>query len=400
MRLLLDTSFCLYLITEKPSSLAAALAPFAPGDLGVSSITVAALQAQVQASADPLRNGQALAQFLLPLEVADFDSECAHILGRISARWAETAPTANTHALLLAAHTLRLDAGVVTRRPEQYPALPGLHINPEAAQSLLQPLPPTPAPMHHLLSAALDVGTDQGHTIVVMGSHDLTLDLLTDTLHAAHPELTMVSAQVGSLAGLAALRRNQAHVAGAHLFDPESGEFNTAHIRRILTPHGCRVMVVGFVTRTQGLLTAPGNSKQIRDLPDLLRAGVRFVNRQPGAGTRLLLDYELDRRGLNTRQIQGYATTESSHSAVAQAVADGRADCGLGIQAAAQAHQLDFVPLYQERYDLVIPVTHYHSALLAPLLALLQNPPAAFLDRVHALGGYGTDGMGAVLAEI
>ncbi len=400
MRLLLDTSFCLYLITEKPPTLAVALAPFAPGDLGVSSITVAALQAQVQASADPLGNGKALAQFLLPLDVADFDSECAHILGRISARWAETVPTANTHALLLAAHALRLDAGVITRRPEQYPALPGLRINPKAAQSLLQPIPPTRPVTPVLLAAALDVGMDQGETIVVMGSHDLTLDLLIDTLHTTHPELTMVSAQVGSLAGLAALRRNQAHVAGAHLFDSESGEFNTAHIRRMLTPHGCQVMVVGFVTRTQGLLTAPGNPKQIHDLADLLREDVCFINRQAGAGTRLLLDYELDRQGLDARQIHGYATAKSSHSAVAQAVADGQADCGLGIQAAAKAHHLDFVPLFQERFDLVIPAIHYHSALLAPLLALLQNPPASFLDRVHALGGYGTEGMGDVLAEI
>jgi len=246
----------------------------------------------------------------------------------------------------------------------------------------------------------LDVGTDQGRTMVITGSHDLTLDLLTDTLHAAHPDLTVVSAHVGSLAGLLALRRNQAHVAGAHLFDPESGEFNTAHVRRMLTPYGCRVMVVGFVTRTQGLLTATGNPKQIRELPDLLRQDVRFVNRQPGAGTRLLLDYELDRRGLDARRIQGYERTESSHSAVAQAVADGRADCGLGIQAAAQAHHLDFTPLFQERFDLVIPVVHYHSELLAPLLALLQTPPAAFLERVHALGGYGTAGMGQVLDEI
>jgi len=361
---------------------------------------VAALQAQVQASTDPQRNGQALAQFLLPLDVADFDSECANILGHISARWAETVPTANTHALLLAAHALRLDAGVITRRPEQYPALPGLRVNPEAARSLLQPSDPTRPATPTLLSAALDVGTDEGHTIVVMGSHDLTLDLLIDTLHAAHPDLTMVSAQVGSLAGLAALRRNQAHVAGAHLFDSESGEFNTAHIRRMLAPHGCRVMVVGFVTRTQGLVTAPGNPKQIHSLTDLLREEVSFVNRQAGAGTRLLRDYELDRQGLDARHILGYSSAKSSHSAVAQAVADGRADCGLGIQAAAQAQHLGFVPLFQERFDLVIPVVHYHSALLAPLLTLLQNPPAAFLDRVHALGGYGTEGMGEVLAEI
>jgi putative molybdopterin biosynthesis protein len=251
-----------------------------------------------------------------------------------------------------------------------------------------------------LLPALLDVGTDKGSTIVVTGSHDFTLDLLADTLHAAHPALTLVSAHVGSSAGLLALRRNQAHVAGAHLFDPESGEFNTAHIRRMLTPHGCRVVVMGFVTRIQGLMTPGGNPKQIHTVDDLLRADVGFVNRQPGAGTRLLLDYELDRRGLDARQIRGYGRTESSHARVAQAVADGHADCGLGIQAAAQAHHLDFVPLFEERFDLVIPVIHYQSALLAPLLALLQEPPAAFLDRVNALGGYGTARMGQVLAEV
>ena len=228
----------------------------------------------------------------------------------------------------------------------------------------------------------------------------MTLDLLGDYLHSRHPDVTLVSAHVGSLGGLLALQRNEAHLAGSHLFDVDTGEYNRAYIERLLTPHGCHVVLLGFVSREQGLMLARGNPKRIEGVADLARDDVQFVNRQQGAGTRLLFDQALREAGMDAAQVQGYEREESSHAAVAAAVAGGGADCGLGIRAAAQAHDLAFVPLCSERYDLVIPIEHYESELMAPLLTLLRDPAPEFLSRVDALGGYDASLMGTVLAEI
>jgi len=237
-------------------------------------------------------------------------------------------------------------------------------------------------------------------TIVAIGSHDMTLDLLADRLRQGRPRRTLSSAHVGSLSGLLALQRDEAHLAGSHLLDEESGAYNVDTIRRLLTPHGVRVVLLGFVNRQQGLIVPKGNPKNIHTLDDLLRDDVAFVNRQRGAGTRVLLDYALKQQGLNPRQITGYDRQEFTHLSVAAAVKSGAADCGLGILAAARALDLDFVPLFDERYDLVIPVKHYESELLAPLLKLIQGRDGQFVAAVEALGGYSTHQMGEVLAEL
>jgi putative molybdopterin biosynthesis protein len=237
-------------------------------------------------------------------------------------------------------------------------------------------------------------------TIVAIGSHDMTLDLLADRLRRRHPDRTLSSAHVGSLSGLLSLQRREAHLAGSHLLDEASGEYNVDFIRRLLTPHGVRVILLGFVDRRQGLIVPRGNPKQIQAIADLQREDVVFVNRQRGAGTRVLLDYVLAQQGINPRTIAGYERQEYTHLAVAAAVKSGAADCGLGILAAARALDLDFVPLLDERYDLVIPVEHYESETLAPLLALIQRADPSFVEAVQALGGYGTEKMGKVLAEL
>jgi len=231
-------------------------------------------------------------------------------------------------------------------------------------------------------------------TIFAIGSHDISLDLLAQFLAIRHRRLT--SANVGSLAGLVALRRGQAHLAGSHLLDPETGEYNLAYIHQYLpkTP----VKVIALVGRQQGLLVRRDNSKNIQSLEDLARPEVRFVNRQRGAGTRVLLDYHLEKLRLSPESIRGYNQEEFTHLAVAAAVASGRADCGLGIAAAAQALDLDFIPLFQERYDLVIPITYFESQLLQPLLDLLTDPE--FQKAVGALPGYDTSPMGKLIAEI
>jgi putative molybdopterin biosynthesis protein len=236
--------------------------------------------------------------------------------------------------------------------------------------------------------------TEIEQTILAIGSHDISLDLMSQYLAAYSRRLASVNA--GSQAGLVALRRGEAHLAGSHLLDPETGEYNIRYIKQYLP--GVPVRLIALVGRQQGLLVRKGNPKKIHDLSDLIQEDVRFVNRQRGAGTRVLLDHHLDQLGIDHSQVQGYDQEEYTHLAVAAAVASGRADCGLGIKAAAQALALDFIPLYQERYDLVIPKEHAESLLLAPLFEVLNAP--SFRQAVAKLPGYDIQPMGNLIAEL
>jgi len=230
-------------------------------------------------------------------------------------------------------------------------------------------------------------------TIVAIGSHDLTLDLLASLLRRSHPDLHLSSTNVGSLAGLMALKRAEAHMAGSHLLDEETGEYNLPYVARLLP--GEKVVVLTLVHRDQGLILPKGNPKGITTLLDLAREGVAFVNRQKGAGTRILLDYRLKQLGIDPMRITGYEREEYTHLAVAAAVKAGVADVGLGILGAARALDLDFVPLLKERYDLIIPEPHYRDPLLRPLLDLISSD--GFAKEVEALGGYDTSETGRVV---
>lgn len=230
-------------------------------------------------------------------------------------------------------------------------------------------------------------------TIVHIGSHDLALDLLAQYLAEAFPGMRLTSAHAGSLGGLVALRRGEAHMAGCHLIDPQTGEYNISYVRQYVPD--VPLVLATLVHREQGLIVAHGNPKAIRSLADLARPDVRFVNRQRGAGTRVLLDYRLEQLGIDAAQVQGYAREEYTHLAVAAAVRSGVADCGLGIAAAAHALGLDFVPLEQERYDLVIPRAFYESELIAPLLNTIRS--AEFRRAVTALPGYDTARSGELV---
>ncbi len=219
-------------------------------------------------------------------------------------------------------------------------------------------------------------------TIFCIGSHDMTLDLIAQFLSEKNRRL--ISANVGSLGGLVALKRGEAHLAGSHLLDPETGIYNNAYITKYLT--GIAVRQILLVKREQGLIVPRGNPKRIRDLHDISRPDIMFVNRQRGAGTRVLLDYHLNLLGIAPTEILGYNQEEFTHLGVAAAVASGRADCGLGIAAAAQALNLDFVPLYHEHYELIIPEVYWNSSLLAPLFDVLEMQK--FKDTVAAMPGY------------
>lgn len=221
-------------------------------------------------------------------------------------------------------------------------------------------------------------------TTVITGSHDIALDVLANALHRLYPAATLSSAHVGSLGGLMALKRGEAHCAGTHLLDEETGDYNVSYIKRFLP--GQNIVLVNLVHREQGLILAKGNPKGIRGLEDLTRADIRFVNRQRGAGTRILLDYRLKKLGLDPGFIHGYEREEYTHMAVAVAVQAGAVDAGLGIRAAAGALGLDFIGIVEERYDLCIPEEYWETPYIRRLLEVMAT--SWFQDEVKKLGGY------------
>ena len=253
---------------------------------------------------------------------------------------------------------------------------------------------------HHAgsrVSVELLRGLDEiARTIVAIGSHDLVLDLAASALRADDPLVTLVSSNVGSLGGLVALRDGLCHVAGSHLLDVESGEYTLPFVDRVFGPVAEDVAVVRLAHREQGLMVAPGNPLGLGGIEDLARPGVRYVNRQRGAGTRVLLDHVLGQFGIAADAVTGYAREEPTHLAVAAAIASGRGDAGLGITAAARALGLDFVPVTWEPYDLVVAPGALDGPLLKPLWALLRSDK--FQAAVTDLGGYSAKEMGRRIA--
>ncbi len=232
-------------------------------------------------------------------------------------------------------------------------------------------------------------GLDEvARTVVAIGSHDLVLDLASSALRQVDPRLTLASSNVGSLGGLVALRDGLCHLAGSHLLDPATGEYTLPYVDRVLGDHD--PVVIRLVHREQGLVVAPGNPLGLTGVADLVDA--RYVNRQRGAGTRVLLDHELGRAGIDPDRVTGYGREEHTHLGVAAAVAGDRADCGLAILAAARAYGLDFVPVTREPYDLVTTQAVLDSGVLDAVLDLLADQ--GFLDQVEALGGYSTSETG------
>ncbi|MCK9378305.1 MAG: molybdopterin biosynthesis protein, partial [Syntrophobacterales bacterium] len=221
-------------------------------------------------------------------------------------------------------------------------------------------------------------------TTVVIGSHDIALDVLANYLRKIHPEASLSSAHVGSLGGLSALKRGEAHCAGTHLLDEETGDYNVSYIKRLLPDR--RIVLLNLVYREQGLIVAEGNPKGITGVRDIARTDMSYINRQRGAGTRILLDFKLKEAGIDPAIINGYQREEYTHMAVAAAVASGSADAGMGIRAAAKALGLDFVSVVEERYDLCIPREYWDTPYVTRLLEVLKMPE--FREEVLSLGGY------------
>lgn len=234
------------------------------------------------------------------------------------------------------------------------------------------------------------------NTIVCIGSHDNALDLLSNQLGRRYPKFSLSSAHVGSLGGLIALKRGEAHIAGTHLLDDVTGQYNISFLQRHLKDRD--MLLVNLVYRQQGFMVIKGNPKHIRDFGDLLRDDVCFINRQGGSGTRLLTDRHLKEMGIAPALIRGYDREEYTHMAVASAVLTGIADTGMGILSAANALGLEFIPVARERYDLAIPKEFVRMQKIAAMLDIIRND-VEFRSSVERLGGYDVSDMGSVIYE-
>lgn len=225
------------------------------------------------------------------------------------------------------------------------------------------------------------------------GSHDLAVELLIQSLQEVAPEAAPLAMFVGSLGGLMAMARDEADIAGVHLWDATTGAYNLPYVRRLLP--GRRLALVTLVHRALGLIVPPGNPQGLEGLADLTREGVRWVNRQSGSGTRVWLDDQLVATGIKPEQIAGYEQVETTHLAVAQAVKSGQATAGLGIQAAAAAYGLHFIPLTEENYQLVVPETLWESAAWQAALSTIRSD--SFQAAVAEMKGYNVAAAGQVI---
>jgi putative molybdopterin biosynthesis protein len=221
-------------------------------------------------------------------------------------------------------------------------------------------------------------------TVVIVGSHDNTLDLLGNFLTRRFPRFRLTSSNVGSTGGLLALKRGIAHLAGSHLLDPGTGEYNTPYIKRLIPDLPVRGL--NLVFRQQGLILPKDNPKGIQGLEDLMRPDLTLINRQAGSGTRILLDFRLKELGIEPSKIRGYEDEEFTHMAVAVNVLSGRADVGMGIYAAAKALDLDFIPVVQERYDLIIPEQYWEEEKIQALVEVIRSNE--YQEAVRGMGGY------------
>jgi len=232
------------------------------------------------------------------------------------------------------------------------------------------------------------------NSIVVVGSHDNTLDLLSDNIRALNNnQITISSSHVGSIGGLMAIKKGVCHLSGSHLLDTESGLYNVSYIKKYLP--NISVKLVNLVLRDQGLMILPGNPKKIKGIEDLQGKNISFINRQNGSGTRILFDYKLNQLGINPETIIGYENEEYTHMSVAVAVLSGIADVALGIYAAAKALGLDFIPIVTEQYDLVIPEIYFELDNIQILLETIRSD--IFKKGVLKLGGYNVEKTGQII---
>jgi len=232
---------------------------------------------------------------------------------------------------------------------------------------------------------------------LIIYGQDAVLDVLTRHLQKRMPNVRFLRSYNGSMDGLIALYRGTANLITAHLWDGDTGEYNTPYVRHLLP--GQRALIINLVYRQEGFYVALGNPKNIKDWPDLIKPNIRFVNREPGSGARVLLDEKFRLLDIDPRTILNYSQEETSHLAIASAVARGEADVGVGIEKAAmQVQNVEFIPLQKERYDLVFLRRDLDKPHFQALLSILRSP--GFRKEIHSMGGYDVSRMGDIIAEV
>ncbi len=230
------------------------------------------------------------------------------------------------------------------------------------------------------------------NTVLAIGSHDPLIDELSDMLHAEDPSLYLSSTHVGSMGGIMAVKRRESHIAGCHLLDEETGEYNYSYMEKYFPDGGIRL--VECVGRTQGIMVAKGNPLDIEKFEDLSKPGLRYVNRQKGSGTRVLTDYLVKKYGMDESKIDGYDREETTHTSVAAQIAAGSGDAGMGIYSAAKIYGLDFIPVCTEQYDFIVADFAWELPQVQKLIEILKSDE--FARRINALGGYTLEHPGTV----
>ena len=231
------------------------------------------------------------------------------------------------------------------------------------------------------------------NTVVVIGSHDPLLDELADMMHLENGKVYMSSSHVGSMGGIMAIRRGEAHAAGCHLLDTATGEYNLSFMKKYFPKGG--VKLIRCVGRQQGMMVAKGNPLNIQKFSDIAKEGIRYVNRQKGSGTRILTDYLCRQDNLDTAAIYGYDREELTHTSVAAQIVSGSADAGMGIYSAAKLYDLDFIPICIEEYDLIVPDHAWDTPQVQQMIATLKSD--AFKEKILSLGGYTLENPGEII---
>lgn len=231
------------------------------------------------------------------------------------------------------------------------------------------------------------------NTLVSIGSHDLIMDIISNYMQKSYDKHFLSSAHVGSMGGIMAMKRGEAHIAPIHLLDPKTGVYNISYIKKYLSNR--KMALIKGVKRIQGFMLAKGNPKSIRDFHDLQRKDIIFVNRQRGAGTRLLVDYQLEKEGIGTEEIVGYDREMTTHMSVAAAITSNTADVGVGVYSAAKSMDLDFIPIGEEHYDFLIPEEYLELETVKAFIQVMTSQE--FKEELLKMGGYGVEGIGQII---
>lgn len=229
--------------------------------------------------------------------------------------------------------------------------------------------------------------------LLIIGSHDPLIDEISDIIKTKWPQYGISSSHVGSMGGIMAVKRKEAHLGGTHILDEVTGEYNTSQIRKFFPNGG--VQLLEGVKRVQGIMVAPGNPKGIQAIKDVAREGISYVNRQKGSGTRILLDYLLKQEGIQPSDIYGYDREEFTHTNVAAIIAAGNADAGMGIYSAAKTYNLDFIPVCEESYDFIVDSNTFDLPVFHKFMEVLKSEE--FAERLTQMGGYRLDCPGRVI---